>query len=621
MRWTIRIRLMVAFMAMVLISGIVGGVGFVEMRRMHSEADAIVNSVLPISNAARLAMSGMTNEEVGVRGFLITGDEAYLEPHRAGKEDVVTYMALLDKHARSLPELKALLDEARPKVKAVEAAFDGLIAQVRTGPTGKAGAQARISEGKAAMDSFWDTYAKMEAYTDKLVEDAWEASNKAQLRATLFMAAVVGGGVALGLGLAIFVAGGVVGPLARVVTVAEQVAAGDLSVERLPEATRDETGDLARAINRMVDSLRALIHDVGDSTHELTDAAAHLTQVAGQSSSASTEVTTAVSQVASGTAKQADGSADVTRMIQQLREAIERVAAGAQQSAGDVQKASHLLGGMVHAIEGMSQRGADVAAASREATRTAEAGEGVVRSTVDGMERIREVVGLTSNRVADLATLVADIGEISTTISEIADQTNMLALNAAIEAARAGEHGRGFAVVAEEVRRLADRSSTSTRSITELVVRVKSGTDAVIQAMKQGSLEIEGGSRKALEAGESLRSILTTTELTMRLVEEIETATGGVRESAQGLSGTFQTLAAVIEENTAAAEEMTAGAMEVVAAVDQIAQVAHENAAVSEEVSASSEELSASAEQVQASSEGLAELAGRLQQKVSLFRM
>jgi len=93
-------------------------------------------------------------------------------------------------------------------------------------------------------------------------------------------------------------------------------------------------------------------------------------------------------------------------------------------------------------------------------------------------------------------------------IDDIADQTNLLALNAAIEAARAGEQGRGFAVVADEVRKLAERTTTATKEIAQMITTIQDGTNGAIKAMEIGSQQVREGVTSTARAGESLQQII-----------------------------------------------------------------------------------------------------------------
>jgi methyl-accepting chemotaxis protein len=272
-----------------------------------------------------------------------------------------------------------------------------------------------------------------------------------------------------------------------------------------------------------------------------------------------------------------------------------------------------------------------------------------VAETVAGMERVRSATEQLSERVRDLGRHSAQIGSIVETISDIASQTNLLALNAAIEAARAGEHGKGFAVVADEVRKLAEKSSTATKEIAQMVRTVQTGSTEAVEAMRQAGDDVAAAVRLTDQAGSAFQAINTGAQSAVERVSDIRKALDGMRTASEQLEqvvkevttiaennrGSAEAMArlnadvverienvsAVIEENTAATEEMAASASEMSDAVQTIASVSQENSAAVEEVSASTEEISAQTEEVSASAQAMTEMAHQLRTAMAQFKI
>lgn len=135
------------------------------------------------------------------------------------------------------------------------------------------------------------------------------------------------------------------------------------------------------------------------------------------------------------------------------------------------------------------------------------------------MRALSEQIKSAAEQVRELGTQTSRITSIVNTIKEIADQTNLLALNAAIEAARAGESGRGFAVVADEVRKLAERTSGSTKEISEMIARIQSESDSVTSSMESSLAEVEEGVHLANGAGVAIHQIRTGA---LKVVEAVQ---------------------------------------------------------------------------------------------------
>jgi methyl-accepting chemotaxis protein len=187
---------------------------------------------------------------------------------------------------------------------------------------------------------------------------------------------------------------------------------------------------------------------------------------------------------------------------------------------------------------------------------------------------IREVVGTSAQQVQELARLSEPITNFIDLIRQISSQTNLLALNAAIEAARAGDHGRGFAVVAEEVRRLADSSSSAAEDVAKTVLFIKKQVREVSGTMDVGSTKVHGietvasGTARALEdiavavqeVHAAATEVVREAEANRRIVSQLGERTQEVSQAASEHASASEQVTAAAEEQTASTEEMAASA-------------------------------------------------------------
>lgn len=270
--------------------------------------------------------------------------------------------------------------------------------------------------------------------------------------------------------------------LANLKSTLVRVAAGDLSAH--PDTERkDEFGEMALSLEQTLLQLRSIISGVKDAGDALSSAADH--------------------------------------MARELAIVIER----GRERAEYMDRAAASIQHMSQAAEEIADGSAAAASASEEARSRAATGDGHMESSILATQRVEAAVGDSAEVIQELSAATDRINEITNTIREIADQTNLLALNAAIEAARAGEQGRGFAVVADEVRKLAERTSASTSDITEMVEAIRGRTSSAVDAMVHVRNEVTDGMRYAQETRAAFDGIVVAAEQVTQLAHRIADAT------------------------------------------------------------------------------------------------
>ncbi|MBA4385501.1 MAG: hypothetical protein C0410_12255 [Anaerolinea sp.] len=396
------------------------------------------------------------------------------------------------------------------------------------------------------------------------------------------------------------------------------IAEGDLTVKVNTFSEKDELG---HSMVKMTTDLHQIIEQLTENAVELNTSSMMLANAASESSEATTQIARTIQQVASGITQQTESVNKTALSVEQMSRAINGVAQGAQEQASATNKASEITNQLSTVINQVAGNAAAVVRESEQAALAASQGAKTVTDTLDGMVRIQEKVGLSAQKVEEMGKRSSEIGAITSMIEDIASQTNLLALNAAIEAARAGEAGKGFAVVADEVRKLAERSSTSAREINELVRGIQGTVDEAVRAMEEGAHEVEIGLGTAEKAGLALSAI---DQVSLRLKKEADAAASAAEEmaaSANELVAAVDSVSAVVEQNTASTEEMAASSGEVSMAVENIASVSEENSAAVEEVSASTEEMAAQMAEVTQSATALAALAQELNNVVERFKI
>lgn len=503
-------------------------------------------------------LSYLQDAETGQRGFLLTGKDAYLEPYNTGVSGCAEEL----KHLKELTVDNSTQQQNCLKLEKLIPEKLNELAQtidLRKSKGFEAALTVVLSnKGKQIMDEIRTVLKNMKDEENRLFNvrlldiSVSQTNAKIPIYISIIVAFII---IVL---LTIILTRNIAVPIRLMAWIADQIASGDIENKinitrkdeigmladsfRRMQSTLEEKTDQAQEISegnliievqplsdkdkmglsfqRMVVNLRSQLHEINQGINILA--------------SSSSEIMASVTQLASTTSETATSVGETTITVEEVKQTAEI----------SNQKAKAVSDNAVRTVE-----------ISTEGTQA-------IANTIEGMNKIRQQMTAIAGMVVKLSEQSQTIGEITASVNELAEQSNLLAVNAAIEAAKAGEQGKGFTVVAQEIKMLADRSKDATAQVRNILREVQKSISSAVMATEEGGKAVDEGLKLTILSGDTIKAlsesvseasnaavqIAASSQQQLEGMDQVVTAMENIKEaSLQGAASTQQSVESVNE--------------------------------------------------------------------------
>ncbi|MCK9373545.1 MAG: methyl-accepting chemotaxis protein [Sulfuricurvum sp.] len=534
--------------------GIVNLIGLINFNGVVESYDQVEHTYQVTEMGSDIEKAAF-NMEAGERGYLLTGNESYLEPYIEGSQKYQELFKELKQMTKDKEALDALA-EGEKELDHWKAVIDPHIQKRRDlarSPDVNNIMSALVGQrqGKEHFDAFrvqmklFDT--KEKALLESRITDADNVTHMTN-NVIVFGTAI---SLFLAVMIAVYIVKIIITPITIIRDAAMRISKGETEVA-IDVESRDELGEMAKVFKVMIESLNnfsVIAHKIGQGDLNVTVLKRSENDILGKAlenmlinlntimmelkesvfalNSAASEILATTSQVSSSASQTFSAVAQTSASVEEIKQTAKVSSAKAVQTAESTTRAMEI----------------------------AKSGTEGLNENMKGLNQIKEKMDLIASNIIQLSDQSQQIGEITGTVEDIANQANMLAVNASIEAVKAGEQGKGFSVVALELKNLAEQSKQGMKQVQKILFDIQKVTATLVMVAEQGSKAVENGVVQAQNAKISMdqlnasvfnaanagKQIAASYEQELAGMDQISGAMSSIKEAtAQNLSSTKQ---------------------------------------------------------------------------------
>ena len=355
-----------------------------------------------------------------------------------------------------------------------------------------------------------------------------------------------------------------------------RIAEGDLT-RNFDIKSRDEIGDLSHSFNHFINKLHFNISTIKKSIVQLDNASLLIFNSAAALAKRNDDETSSFEQILS--------------TVEEFSQLLNNIKNNVIKQVDIIELTTSSMEGLFSSIQLVADRTQNIKKETDNSFESAKTGRLNLQSLIQGISNINIVMHEVDNKIKDIAKFSESIDGILKSIQEIAEQSNMLAMNASIESAHAGEYGKGFAIVADEIRNLSENSSSSVRTIGEILGTIKLNIKEAIEISNKGEKASEYVKKMGGSASKTIEDIISNIEYTSVIYNEISHGTEEQRKNGTQLLQNVEKLKQFSQEIKNSIQEQSQSASQIVSTMSTIAETRQETAEASRKLDNLAENL------------------------------